>query len=303
MSSTVTISSPDGETEAEFVPEANMVCGSLRWRGAELLDAGRGLEAYAQHGKTMGIPLLYPWANRLAEPSYRVAGVAVALPAPDGLYALDPHGLPIHGALPGRLRWSVQAGSPPDRVAAQLDWSAPELMELFPFEHRLLLEATVTTGRLALTTTLRATGSDRVPVAFGFHPYLRIPGSSRRDWRVSLGASHRLVLDERMIPTGEREPLAERERAFVLGEQSWDDGLAGLDAGEPRFAVTAGDSTVTVTFHEGFGYAQVYAPPAHDYICFEPMTAPTDALRSGEGLSVVEPGGEYRTRWSVTVTP
>jgi len=80
-------------------------------------------------------------------------------------------------------------------------------------------------------------------------------------------------------------------------------GLAGLDAGEPRFAVTAGDSTVTVTFHEGFGYAQVYAPPAHDYICFEPMTAPTDALRSGEGLSVVEPGGEYRTRWSVTVTP
>ena len=138
-------------------------------------------------------------------------------------------------------------------------------------------------------------------MAFGFHPYLRIPGSSRRDWRVALGASQRLVLDEQMIPTGAREPLSERE--FVLGEQSWDDGLAGLDPGEARFSVADERTTLTVTFEEGFDYAQVYAPPGHDYICFEPMTAPTNALDSGDGLILVEPGEEYRTRWSVTVTP
>jgi hypothetical protein len=33
------------------------------------------------------------------------------------------------------------------------------------------------------------------------------------------------------------------------------------------------------------------------------MTAPTNALDSGDGLILVEPGDEYRTRWSVTVTP
>jgi aldose 1-epimerase len=301
MYSTVTITSPDGETEAEFVPEANLVCCSLRHRGAEFLDPGRGIEAYAQRGKTMGIPLLHPWANRLAGSSYRVGETTVRLPEPEGRFATDPGGLPMHGALPGHLRWTVQAGSSADRLSAQLQWRSPELHELFPFDHELAMEASVAGGELSLTTTLRATGSDRVPVSFGFHPYLRIPGSSRRDWRVALGASQRLLLDERMIPTGAREPLSERE--FRLLEESWDDGLAGLDTGGARFSVADGQTTVTVTFKEGFEYAQVYAPPTHDYICFEPMTAPTNALDSGDGLIVVEPGDEYRTRWSVAVTP
>ncbi len=301
MYSTVTITSPDGETEAEFVPEANLVCCSLRHRGAELLDPGRGVEAYAQRGKTMGIPLLHPWANRLAGPSYRVGDTTVRLPKPAGRFGTDPGGLPIHGALPGLLRWTVQAGSPPDLLSAQLQWRSAELLELFEFEHELAMQASVAAGELSLTTTLRATGTDRVPVSFGFHPYLRLPRSSRDDWRVALGAAQRLVLDERMIPTGAREPLAERE--FMLGEQSWDDGLAELDPGEPRFSVADGRTMLTVTFEEGFHYAQVYAPPGHDYICFEPMTAPTNALDSGDGLILVEPGDEYRTRWSVTVTP
>jgi aldose 1-epimerase len=298
---TVTISSPTRETEAEFVPRANMVCCSLRHRGAELLDSAHGLQAYAERGKTMGIPLLYPWANRLAEPSYQVGETIVRLPPPDQRYATDPNGLPIHGALPDHLRWQTDDGSPRDRLSARLGSDAPALRELFGFEHELELQAQVAPGTLTLTTTLRATGSQSVPVAFGFHPYLTIPGTPRGRWQVTLGASERLVLDDHMIPTGRREPLAERE--FTLGEQSWDDGLAGLDPESPRFSVSDGETTVTVTFEEGFGYAQVYAPPAHDYICFEPMTAPTNALRSGEGLTLVAPGGEYRTRWSVSVTP
>jgi aldose 1-epimerase len=110
-----------------------------------------------------------------------------------------------------------------------------------------------------------------------------------------------LVLDERMIPTGEQEPLVERE--FGLLEQSWDDGLTGLDPGGARFQVSDGKTTLTVSFEEGFDYAQVYAPPGHDYICFEPMTAPTNALDSGQGLTLVAPGDDYRTRWSVTIRP
>ena len=82
------------------------------------------------------------------------------------------------------------------------------------------------------------------------------------------------------------EPLATRE--FVLGEQSWDDGLAALTGRVRRRRCSVrsptAETTLTVTFEEGFDCAQVYAPPGHDYICFEPMTAPTDALNSGQGL-------------------
>jgi len=299
---TVIVRSPDGVTEAEFVPDANMLCCSLRHRGAELLDGGHGVRAYAERGKTMGIPLLYPWANRLAGREYRAGDKSVGLPAADGRYAVDPNGLPIHGALPGLLRWQVDPvgpGLPGDRLGARLGWSSPEQLELFPFAHELELDVRVSDTGIELVTTLRATGEDTVPVAFGFHPYLTIPGTRRQTWEVTLGARSRLILDDRMLPTGEREPI--ERTTFRLGDQSWDDGLADLTE-PPEFEVSAGGVTLAMSFGSGFSYAQVYAPPGHDFICFEPMTAPSNALISGDGLKLVAPGGQCRTAFSISVS-
>jgi galactose mutarotase-like enzyme len=292
----VKIRSAGGVLAAEFVPGANMVCSSLTREGTELLDPGHGLRAYAERGKTMGIPLLHPWANRLARPGYHAAGANVTLPAPDGRYPTDGE-LPIHGALPRLLRWELEPESAPDRIGAILDWSSPALLELFPFTHELRYDARLADDRLTVATTLRATGADHVPVSFGYHPYLVLPGA-RAGCEVALGASERLVLDERMIPTGAREPLA--DRAFTLGDQSWDDSLGALDP-VAQFCVTGGGQTLTMTFEEGYDWAQVYAPPGRDFICFEPMTAPTNALDSGEGLTLVTPGEEYRAVFSITI--
>jgi len=101
----VTLQSSDGLTEAEFVPGANMVCCSLRHHGEEFLDKGSGLAAYAERGAIMGVPLLHPWATRLAGFEYRVAGKHVLLPPDDGVIPVDQEGLPIHGVLPALLRW------------------------------------------------------------------------------------------------------------------------------------------------------------------------------------------------------
>ena len=66
--------------------------------------------------------------------------------------------------------------------------------------------------------------------------------------------------------------------------------------------MSAGAQTLTVTFDDGFAYAQVFAPEGHEFICFEPMTAPTNALADGTGLRLVSPGDEYRTAFSIAVT-
>jgi aldose 1-epimerase len=295
----VRIVSAGGVVAAEFVPDANMLCHSLTHRGVELLHAGHGVRAYAERGKTMGVPLLYPWANRLAEPAYRAGGKQVRLPPSQGRYALDDNGLPMHGALPGLLRWRLSDATGEDRVTAGLRWSAADLLQLFPFVHELQFEASVDDAGIRLVTTVRATGGDPVPVSFGYHPYLHPPGARpRREWQVTLGASERLVLDDRMIPTGAREPLA--PRSFRLGDQSWDDGLSGLSS-PPEFTVSGGAGTLKVTFGEGYDAAQVFAPPGQDFICFEPMTAPTNALVDGHGLRLVAPGAEYRAAFSIAV--
>jgi galactose mutarotase-like enzyme len=46
----------------------------------------------------------------------------------------------------------------------------------------------------------------------------------------------------------------------------------------------------------------VYAPEGQDFICFEPMTAPTDALaRGGPELPLAKPGDEYTAGFSIAV--
>lgn len=295
---TVGIASAHGGLAAQFVPDANMLCHSLTVQGVPLLPPGRGVAAYAEHGKTMGIPLLYPWANRLSGDTYEAAGKRVTLPPAAGRYELDPNGLPRHGALPKLMRWQVYdtAG---DRCRARLSWDAPELLELFPFRHEVDLEAALDAARLRIEVTVRASAGDPVPISFGAHPYLRpAPDVARRDWQVRLGASQRVVLDDLLIPTGATEPLP--ERVFTLDDMSWDDGLEGLDD-PPVFSVAGGGRRLTVTFEHGFRHAQIYAPPEQDLISFEPMTAPTNALVDGRGLTVVAPGDEYRAAFAVAV--
>ena len=67
------------------------------------------------------------------------------------------------------------------------------------------------------------------------------------------------------------------------------------------FAVEGGGRRIEVAFEEGYPVAQVYAPPDQDFICFEPMTAPT-ALASGDGLRHAEPGATFSAAFSIDVS-
>ena len=96
-----------GDLEATFVPEAGMVGCSLRHRGEELLGQRGGLEAYIAERKTMGIPLLHPWANRLSTRRFTVAGREVDIDPERMPLRLDGGGLPMHGLLSAVRGWKV----------------------------------------------------------------------------------------------------------------------------------------------------------------------------------------------------
>jgi galactose mutarotase-like enzyme len=289
--------------EAAFVPGAGMLCCSLRHRGEELLAQNAGVEAYAQQGKMMGVPLLYPWANRLAGFDYAVAGRTVRIPHDPSRVRLDANGLPIHGVIGGRLAWEPTDAPARDAgsLAAHLSWSdvRPALFELFPFRHELRYEARLHDGRLEIGLSVHACGTDVVPLSFGFHPYLSPPGAPRASWLIELPAMRALALDPREIPTGPARTLAPQR--FELDAREFDDGFDAVGA-PARFSVTAGARRIELTFLQGYPCAQVFAPSAGQFICFEPMAAPANALRSGEGLRLLAPGERYLASFSIAVT-
>src|SRR5215471_17718791 len=94
-----TLSSDTAGLEAAFVPAAGMVGCSLLHDGEEVLGQRGGLARYAAEHSTMGIPILYPWANRVTSRRFEVAGRQVDLETHPALVRTDPAGLPIHGLL------------------------------------------------------------------------------------------------------------------------------------------------------------------------------------------------------------
>ena len=181
----VTLRDPASSVTAEFVPEAGMIGTSLTDAGVELLGQRRGLDAYVTAGKTMGIPILYPWANRLGANTYTAEGVTATLtPGENGVRA-DPNGLPIHGVLAAYPGWRVTAESA-NELTAEVDFAAdPQLLASFPYPHVLTVAVRLAERTLTVRTTVSATAETAVPLCFGFHPYLRLPdvpapsGSSR----------------------------------------------------------------------------------------------------------------------------
>src|SRR4029079_16829169 len=67
-----------GAVEATFLPELGMTGVSLRWQGQEMVAVPGGPSAL-RGSHTAGLPLLHPWANRLAGRRYVAAGTAVDL--------------------------------------------------------------------------------------------------------------------------------------------------------------------------------------------------------------------------------
>ena len=286
-----------GDLRAIFWPGSGMLGVSLQHRGAELLRRVEDLETARSRGSTAGIPLLYPWANRLASLNYRAAGRDVVLDPSSPVLHFDDRGLPMHGVPWGQLAWEIATANT-DSLLARLDWNRLDLLAIFPFPHKLEMAATLNPNSLTLQTTVFANSGSSVPISFGFHPYFGIPQLPRAQWRLQLPRINKLQLDQRGIPTGAQESFGPFDS--LLSDKSFDDGFALIGA-HSSFSLSGAGRHITVTFLENFPYAQIFAPKDKDFIALEPMTAPTSALTSSQGLQVLALGGQFRASFRITV--
>ena len=137
---------------------------------------------------------------------------------------------------------------------------------------------------------MRASGDVPVPVAFGYHPYLRLPGVDRSAWLVEIPVRERVVLDSEELPnSGESEPAD--VASGPLGSRTFDD---EFEAPAEPFALAGGGRRIEVSFEGGYPFAQVYAPDDDDVIAFEPMTAPDQRVGQRAGPEAARARRELR---------
>jgi len=300
--------------ELWLAPSVGNMAYEINAAGQNILWSPHGSPAeMAQSPLFCAIPFLAPWANRIDGDAYWANGRSYLLNPALGNLRRDAHQKPIHGLLNFSALWkleTVEADEQGARATSRLEfWRHPELMAQFPFAHTLTMTYRVASGEIEVETVVENHSAAPMPVALGYHPYFRLHDEPRDRWRVHVAARERLVLDEFLIPTGERRPVEFADPQPLAGTQ-FDDVFASLvrDAdGRARFWFQGQRQRITVTYGPKYTVAVVYAPVDRDFLCFEPMAAATNAFNLAHAgvygeLQSIPAGGTWRESFWVHPT-
>lgn len=252
----------------------------------------------------LGNPFLAPWANRIDGEVYDVNGNQYRLNSSLGNYRTDALHQPIHGLLAYSPRWRVTGLSRSDDGASATSrlefWRYPDWMAQFPFAHSISMTYRLRNTTVEVQTTVENQCSEPLPLSLGYHPYFRLSDCPRDAWKVRIPATESIELSNLLVPTGKRVPMPYANPQPLAGTQL-DDVFTSLVAGEgghPEFVLEGIGEKITVTYGQRYPVAVVYAPAGGDFVCFEPMTAPTNVFNLfARGLwpqlQTVAPGGTW----------
>jgi aldose 1-epimerase len=254
-------------------------------------------EAKPRHG---GIPLLFPFVNRIKAGRYEWAGTTYDLPK------ADQFGNAIHGFVSDKP-WRVVAQSPESVTGEfQLSLDAPDLKSLWPADFRIRVSYQLEEG--CLKSQIVISNPDKVPLpwSFGTHPYFKVPlgtAATGANCLVQVPARSYWELVD-CIPTGKILPVdAARDLrdAPSLAALKLDDILTDVTVEQGCVTTRVVDEEAGVQIlqvcDDAFREMVVYTPPSGKSVCIEPYTCPTDAINLEArgvncGWQVLAPGAQ-----------
>ena len=173
---------------------------------------------------------------------------------------------------------------------------------------------------LTVTHGARNLSTARAPYATGSHPYLKVGDAPIAELQLTVPASTYFAVDERLDPTAEVDVAGtpyDVRTPHRVGDLVFDTAFGGVEhadvangRGDVAWLTAPDGSRTTLWQSTDWGYVQVFtthvmpapvgAPDAViDAIAIEPMTAPPDALNSGQGLIWIEPGDTWEGSWGL----
>lgn len=263
--------------------------------------------------KHLGNPFLAPWANRLDADSYWANDKQYRLNPDLKNFGRDQFKQPIHGLLTFSTLWQVvdvNADSKSAWVTSRLEfWKYPDLMAQFPFAHSIDMTYRLYDGVLEVATAITNQSAETMPVSIAFHPYFNVHDAPRDEWKVVIPAREHITLSDHLIPTGEKTPSG-ITGSFTLAGKQLDDVYSGLvrgESGRAEFSVQGKSQKISVLFGPKYPVGVVYAPPGRNFICFEPMTGPTNVFNNAHAgkyseLQSIAPGATWRESFWIQPT-
>lgn len=300
----------DREIEVSILVSQGNRAYEMKVRGENILylpDTG-GTDFLKRTGQN-GIPFMAPWANRLDSAGFWFNGRRYNLNPDLQNYRKDGNGLPLHGLIMNSALWELSdigADGNSAYATCRLEfWKHPDLMAQWPFAHGYEMTYRLANGSLEVQTTVSNPGAEAMPLLIGFHPYFSIPGVPRDSWSLHLPARREVVMDDRLIPTGEFADL-DLPNPLPLERRALDNGFTDMELGtdgRATFSIAAGERRVDVVFGPKYTVAQVWLPTpppgqSWNFICIEPMTGVTNGINLNHdgrypGLQTVPAGGTW----------
>lgn len=256
-------------------------------------------------GTRSGIPILFPFPNRIAGAQYEFEGREYHLqPAHEG----DPNA--IHGFC-AKAPWRDYTAVDDNSVAAtfRISRDAPDRAAEWPGDLELRITFTLTDRALRIAALVSNVGDTAAPFGLGYHPYFTSLGNnSVNELLVECRADRYWVLQD-SIPTGETRPVSgetDLRSETVLGARVLDDVLTGLrhfvpdaDGLKRRAVMTGSAAQLSIRCDENFRDLVVFTPANRKSFAIEPYTCPTDAVHlaaAGKdvGWRVLQPGDSWR---------
>jgi aldose 1-epimerase len=241
-----------------------------------------------------GIPVLFPFPNRIRDGRFTWDGRAYQLPLndPSGKNA-------IHG-FACRHPWRVvNQGADANcawitgQIRGALD--APECRDLWPADYQLTLTIRLGLNRLRLEAEVFNPDTKPLPFGLGYHPYFKLPFSSDGDAGNCLlqvpARSYWPLTDS--LPNGDCvpvDPARDLNTPRRFGDLKLDDVLTDITTSEGadglrECGTIQGDAKRSLRMYcsPTFRELVVFTPPHRQAFCVEPYTCATDAINLQAG--------------------
>ncbi len=311
----ITIRDDRCASEAKILPEVgfNLFHFSTRVAGlfVDVIEADDDFELGKTNPSRCGIPILFPFPNRIDHGRYTWQGKEYVIPESKN----KDHA--IHGFCLDRPWRVIDQGDNYVTGEFQLSKDAADRLELWPADFIIQCSYLLKGSTLKSRFTFTNPDSKPLPWGFGTHAYFKIPltqNSSPEHAVVYVPAYKQWPL-ENFIPTGETVPVPEyadlTEGRYFTTLQI-DDVLTDVRPGEESLDCTIVDEAAGIEMVQScdkrFRELVVYKPTDRNAICMEPYTCPTDAINLEArgipcGWETLAPGESFNTWIDISVNP